>query len=55
MASTDKLKPYKPAAPPTLPDNGRYTAEEFRKLQITLGTVSDVLKALEARLVAGGL
>jgi hypothetical protein len=55
MADTDKLKPYKRGNPPSLPDNGKYAADQLRSIEITLGTIGDVLKRLEARLVAGGL
>lgn len=55
MADTDKLKPYKRGNPPTLPDNGKFTAEELRRLEVTLGTVMDVLKRHETRLTTGGL
>jgi hypothetical protein len=55
MADTDKLRSYKRATPPALPDNGRYIAEQLRQIEDTLVTVAEVLKALEARLVAHGI
>ncbi len=50
MADTDRLRPYRRANPPALPDNGRFVAEEFKRIEATLGTVVEVLKLLEARI-----
>jgi hypothetical protein len=55
MADTDKLRAYKRGTPPALPDNGRYIAEQLRQIEDTLGTVTIVLKALEARMAAHGI
>lgn len=55
MADTDKLRPYKRGTPPTLPDDGKFIAQQLTKIEQALGTVGDVLKALEARMVAHGI
>jgi hypothetical protein len=52
MADTDRLRSYRRSKPPTLPDEGRYVAEELKRIEQTIGTIVEVLKALEARIVA---
>jgi hypothetical protein len=52
MADTDRLRAYKRSNPPSLPDNGKFVAEELKRIEQTLGTISDVLKLLEARIVS---
>jgi hypothetical protein len=52
MADTDRLRPYRRGNPPALPDNGRFAAEEFKRIEIALGTVFEVLHLLEARIEA---
>jgi hypothetical protein len=51
MADTDRLRSYRRSNPPTLPDQGRYVAEELKRIEQTISTIADVLKALEARIV----
>jgi hypothetical protein len=52
MADVDRVRPYRRSNPPSLPDNGRYVADELNRIQATLATVTEVLRLLEARIVA---
>jgi hypothetical protein len=57
MADADRLKPYTPptAPPRQTEDLPRFVVEELRKVRDADALVLEVLRALEARLVAGGL
>jgi hypothetical protein len=56
MHDTVNLRPYVAAGTPNLPDNDqRYWREEFRKIQDAIAQLVTAAKALETRLVAGGL
>jgi hypothetical protein len=56
MHDTVNLRPYVAAGTPNLPDNDqRYWREEFRKIQDAIAQLVVAAKALETRLVAGGL
>jgi hypothetical protein len=56
LHDTVNLKPYVAAGTPNIPGNDqRYWREEFRKIQDSIAQLVVAAKALEARLVAGGL
>lgn len=56
MHDTVNLRPYVARGTPNIPgDDDRYWREEFRKIQDAIGQLVTAAKALETRLVAGGL
>lgn len=50
MPDVDRVRPYRRANPPSIPDNGKYAADEFRRIDISVGTIRDVLALLEKRI-----
>ena len=57
MADADKLKPYTPASalPKSDRDLGRFIMDELHKVREADAQTLEVLRLIEARLVAGGL
>jgi hypothetical protein len=56
MKDTVNLRPYVAQGTPNIPGNDeRYWREEFRKIQDAISQLVTAAKALETRLVAGGL
>lgn len=56
MADADSMRRYTAQPYPNIEGGqGKFVTEQLRELQKTLATYADVIKKLEARLVAGGL
>lgn len=56
MADTDALRPYKRSSTPVIPGGeARYQSDELKKIETVVASIVNVMKKLEARLVAGGL
>lgn len=56
MSDTANLRPYTPRAFPTIEGGtGVYVTDELKKIAATLSQIITAMKALEARMVAGGL
>lgn len=56
MADTDALRPYKRGDAPTFPDSDRrYLQDELRRVQESIGIMTEVMKKLEARMTAHGV
>lgn len=55
VADTDKLRPYQPRPYPNI-EGGvpRYTSQEFVQISASISAIREVLKSLEARIVALG-
>lgn len=52
---TDVLRPYKPQTKPSLPDSeDRYLPTELQRISNTLEQIIQVMKQLDARMVAHG-
>lgn len=52
MADSDRLRSYVRAAPPVLPDQGRYIAEELKRIEHAVASLIATIKALEVRIEA---
>jgi hypothetical protein len=53
---TSVLKPYQPQPKPTLPDSAdRYVPNELLRIASAFTQIIQVMKELDARLIAGGL
>jgi hypothetical protein len=55
LHDTVKLRPYAPRSYPNLGDDRSYLVQELRTISDTIAALIVAAKALEARLVAGGL
>jgi hypothetical protein len=55
LHDTTNLRPYSPHSYPTLGDDKRYLLQELKAISDTMTALVVAVKALEARLVAGGL
>lgn len=57
MADADKLRSYEPRNLPRIDseDFNRYLFDELRRVSASFKASQEVIKALEARLVTGGL
>jgi hypothetical protein len=56
MADTDRLRDYRVGDNPTLPGSDkRYLQDELRRISDAIGIVVEVMKKLEARMVAHGI
>lgn len=56
MADSDRLVPFRVFSPPTIPGGEtKYFTEADKRIENSLRSAQDVIRLLEARLVAGGL
>jgi hypothetical protein len=56
MADTDKLQGFTPAAPPSIPGGEKlYFFDADKRVAISIKSIIEVMKLLEARIAAGGL
>jgi hypothetical protein len=56
MSDSARLVPFRTSQPPVIPNGDRqYFSEADSRIETSIRSIQDVIKLLEARLVAGGL